>query len=205
MQQPQVSVRSAIARGFLMVTLPVFLLLLGPAALVFFTVRGGSNGIAWVCVALVVGFVLAWLWWSVSLPRWRLWALERVDDVAKLYQTAQAAGLTWPRGHFFEKTEIKSAAHRQREYELELLYYLRTWRAEAQPWPPEVYRAADALATALQSNASPATRSQLAATLHTLLAAPFTRTGHSPQQLTWLYRTQPLVLALGRYLERPLS
>jgi hypothetical protein len=70
------------------------------------------------------GFVSAWLWWSVSIPKWRLWAYEHVVDLGKLKQSAVEVGLTWPDGNFFERTEIKSTKHAAREKKLEQKYIL---------------------------------------------------------------------------------
>ena len=66
------------------------------------------------------GWLLAWVWWSLAVPKWRLWAYERVADIAELKARAVTAGLTWPDGNIFTRTEIKSRAHAQRERELEL-------------------------------------------------------------------------------------
>jgi len=62
---------------------------------------------------------LAWLWWSVAVPKWKLWAYSRVNDVDALKRRAIAAGLIWPDGHLFEKTELCSRATRQRIRALE--------------------------------------------------------------------------------------
>jgi len=70
-------------------------------------------------VIAVFGFILAWLWLSISVPRWRLWAYANVQDIGSLKQRAVEVGLTWPDGHFFEKTEIKSREIRDRERELD--------------------------------------------------------------------------------------
>ena len=68
--------------------------------------------------SVVSGFILAWTWWSVMVPKWRLWAYRRVDDIFQLKAKAVEVGLTWPDGHFFEQTEIKSKAHERAEQEL---------------------------------------------------------------------------------------
>lgn len=54
------------------------------------------------------GIVLAWIWWSIMVPRWRLWAWERVEDLDDLKQKAVRAGIIWPEGWIFEKTEFQS-------------------------------------------------------------------------------------------------
>ncbi len=56
--------------------------------------------------ALILGAILAWPWWSVSVPRWRRWALARGVDAHKLQKAAVMTGLVWPKGWIFEKTEI---------------------------------------------------------------------------------------------------
>ena len=117
-----VSVSQAIRRGLLVVNGPVFVLLVGPLGLFATLVESRlvSRQFNWVgLLVFFAGFLLAWLWWSYKVPKWRLWAYERVVDIALLKERAVAVGLTWPDGHTFEKTEIKSRAHAARERELE--------------------------------------------------------------------------------------
>ena len=107
--------------GLLVVNGPV-LLLCGPLFL-FGQLVGSvtiSRSYNWLGLLVFgVGFALAWLWWSVSVPKWRLWAYQRVEDVAELKARAVGVGLTWPDGHFIERTEIKSRSHARRERELD--------------------------------------------------------------------------------------
>ena len=65
-----------------------------------------SPGAAGAISGFGVGFVLAWLWWSLAVPRWRRWALGRGVDPDELQNLAQKVGLVWRRGSFFEKTEL---------------------------------------------------------------------------------------------------
>jgi len=119
---PTLTVSQAIRRGLLVVNGPVFVLLIGPLTLFSLLVkwRYVSRDYNWVGVVVFLGsFVLAWLWWSLSVPRWRVWAYERVGDIRELKKQAVAVGLTWPDGHAFGKTEIKSPAIARREQELE--------------------------------------------------------------------------------------
>jgi hypothetical protein len=125
-QPPAISVEAAIRRGLLYVNGPVVLLMFAPMLLSLalfnrMTRAFGSDTYAFItfCVIFVVGFVLAWLWWSYAVPRWRLWAYERVEDIAALKVRAVQVGLTWPDGHVFERTEFKSATAAKRQQELE--------------------------------------------------------------------------------------
>jgi hypothetical protein len=121
----KLSVNRAIALGLLVVNGPVLPVLIAPMVLLTPYMSSIEHafglGIAIVVFfgSLIFGTAVAWLWWSVTLPKWRLWAYERVDDIPRLKDRAVRVGLTWPDGHIFAKTEIKSAAHAEREKALE--------------------------------------------------------------------------------------
>jgi hypothetical protein len=80
----------------------------------------GMKGMLWFFIAFFGGFFLGWLAWSILVPRWRLWAYERVQDISELKNYAVDAKIIWPEGHFFERTEIAPAKLRIRLRELEL-------------------------------------------------------------------------------------
>ena len=106
----------AVFIGILVVNIPVLLLLICPLfILLYFNPEPGILGF----IVFILGFSFAWLWWSIMIPKWRLWAYEQVDSIYELKQKATNAGLTWPDRSIFEKSEIKSTAHRARERELE--------------------------------------------------------------------------------------
>lgn len=95
------SAGKAVLLGHLFVNLPVLLLIVG------FSVAGKIIvSDAWLSF-LVIGSVLAWTWWSFSVPRWRRWALERGASPDRLQKLAVATGLVWPKGWIPEKTEFK--------------------------------------------------------------------------------------------------
>jgi hypothetical protein len=101
---------------------PVLTFLLGPFLIVG---AGNSYGFIpraqnWLILPLFAGgFVLAWSWWSLMIPKWRLWAYERVTDIPRLKTMAVNVGLTWPDGSLFSRTEIKSREHALRERQLD--------------------------------------------------------------------------------------
>lgn len=101
---------------------PVWLLIFGPMAAFIFCMERGIVAPAYTWIGVPVLFAdiaVAWLWWSLSIPKWRLWSYQRVDDIAQLKARAVGVGLTWPDNHLFERTEIKSRAHAQMERELD--------------------------------------------------------------------------------------
>ncbi|MFL6575901.1 MAG: hypothetical protein ACJ8MR_04760 [Povalibacter sp.] len=112
-----ISVARAIVAGYVFVNIPVALFIGAP---MFLVAKYISNPSPWWIALLPGGFIVAWLWWSVAVPKWRLWAYERVEDIGELKRSAIDAQLLWPDGSIFEKTEIKSASHAERESALEL-------------------------------------------------------------------------------------
>jgi hypothetical protein len=119
----------AVLMGCLLVNGPVYILLLVPSLIVWWL--GGAPQILTGAVAIHMSisfglsFFVAWLWWSLTIPRWRVWAYERVSDIPRLKELAVQVRLTWPDGSIFEKTEIKSQPLIDREIQL-----LNTRRAD---------------------------------------------------------------------------
>jgi hypothetical protein len=106
-----IDVDTAIRRGQKWVSYPSMALLFVPlTAFVVVAVRMGDAEISgWLGAAGVVTPIAAsWLWWSVMLPRWRVWAIEHVDDLGELLLQAMSKQLMWAPGSFFERTEIQS-------------------------------------------------------------------------------------------------
>lgn len=110
----------AVNRGMWSVNGPVMALILSAAILpiLLATLLGPLSatplGITLLVTCGIGTWCLAWLWWSISVPRWRLWAYTRVEDLDALHQAAVSAGLLWPEGHFFERTEIYPRGLRDR-------------------------------------------------------------------------------------------
>jgi hypothetical protein len=61
-------------------------------------------------LSFLIGLAAACLLWAWLVPLWRLWAYERVDDFDALEEAAVDADLIWPRGHSFERFEIRPPA-----------------------------------------------------------------------------------------------
>ena len=67
----------------------------------------GSLLAPWGELALIIGSLLAWVWWSYTVPRWRDWAQRRGANSDQLQKFAFRTGLTWPKGSLFERTEFR--------------------------------------------------------------------------------------------------
>src|SRR4051794_12305651 len=101
------STRTTIARGHILVTAPVIAAIALPLRYFDPLTRAGRGPLA--AFLVFGGFLVAWLWWSIWAPRWRLWALKEVADrpAAGIRALAQTTGLLWRPGHFFERTELR--------------------------------------------------------------------------------------------------
>ena len=79
-----VTVDEAIAKGHRMVNYPVFVIMIGISGLTLYL--GSQNFIPEWCipVGFILSFGLAWLWWSIMITRWRLWAFDNVRNVHEL-------------------------------------------------------------------------------------------------------------------------
>jgi hypothetical protein len=104
-------------------------------------------------LVLVLGCLLfmlpaSWLGWSTQVPRWRVWAYRRVADIDALKVAAVSAGLIWPDGHLFERTELRSRDQAVEIRRLELASSLAqvSGAAPVKMAPTKLGDAADALA-----------------------------------------------------------
>jgi hypothetical protein len=110
----RISLSLAVTVGTLWINIPVLCLLLSPIIVYALLLGpegrrpGTANDLIAVVALLLLGFLAAWLWWSVMIPRWRLWAWSRVESIPELKRRAVGAGLIWPEGHFFERTEFRT-------------------------------------------------------------------------------------------------
>jgi hypothetical protein len=98
---PRFDPAMAVVIGHLAVTGPILgLLSISPVVGWYFF---GPVGVAVFFPAFVVG----WLYWSFTIPRWRRWALRRGADPEQLQRFGELSGLVWPKGFFLEKTEFR--------------------------------------------------------------------------------------------------
>ncbi len=105
---PEVAVR----RGHLFITLPVFAIMFGLWGILAALLPNGPlpRGVLGLASAIAIPIgppIMAWVWWSFAVPRWRHWALSHGVDSDALQRLAERQKLIWPKGHFFEKTEFR--------------------------------------------------------------------------------------------------
>ena len=93
------SIWKAILIGQLLVNVPAVAIMIAALFL-------GSLVALWP-LSLIIGSLLAWVWWSYTVTRWRDWALDRGINPDRLQRFAFRTGLTWSKGSLFERTEFR--------------------------------------------------------------------------------------------------
>lgn len=117
-----VTIDKAISRGHRMVNFPVAIIMLGIIGLSIYLSIKKVVPFWGIPIGFVLGFVFAWLWWSVMITKWRLWAFENIRNVHELKNRAIQENLIWPDNSVFEKTEIWTAADRERWNALQIKF-----------------------------------------------------------------------------------
>ncbi len=113
-----VSVDEAIRKGHRTVTLPGILIMLGSFGICIFLGVQKSVPNSYVIAGAVLSPLVAWLYWSFAITRWRLWAFDNVRNVHELKKRAIRENLIWPDGSFFEKTEIRNTEEKEKWHSL---------------------------------------------------------------------------------------
>src|SRR5688572_28161200 len=99
-----VSVDQAIAKGHRMVNYPVLIIMFGTLGLCLYLEIQKIFPFWIIPVGFGLAFGLAWLWWSIMITKWRLWAFDNVRNVHELKKRAVREKLIWADNSFFEKT-----------------------------------------------------------------------------------------------------
>ena len=106
------SVSEVLRRGQIEVNGPVrIILVVVPILSIFLSlIIPEKYAVIGILSGLFLAFVLAWLWWSYKIVKWRIWAFENTkkSDWNKLKERAVIQKLIWNDGSIFERTEIRS-------------------------------------------------------------------------------------------------
>ena len=109
------SIRYVINAGQAFINGSVMIIMFLPLGLVYLMLPKSLMTIGTVG-GLILGFILAWLWWSFTIARWRIWAFEntRETDWSALKEKAIEGKLIWNDGDFFERTEIRTKKQQEK-------------------------------------------------------------------------------------------
>jgi hypothetical protein len=70
--------------------------------------------------AMAAAILFLWIYRSILVTRWKIWAYSNVDDVLELKRKALDSKLLYPDGHFLTRTEIRTSTQAEQIARLEL-------------------------------------------------------------------------------------
>ena len=109
-----VSVDEALKKGHKMVITPSLIIIFLTLLLSLFLGVERIIPFYFIPIGFLLSFILAWLYWSVMITKWRLWAFDNVRNVHELKKRAILEKLIWKDGSVFEKMEIRNTAEKEK-------------------------------------------------------------------------------------------
>lgn len=101
-----ISVSEAIKNAHLFISLPIALLIIGSTFIIEYLYNDQLDYLNASLLGIILGVILAWMYWSFAITKWRIWAYKNVEHIHLLTKTAISNHIIWPPAHFFSKTEI---------------------------------------------------------------------------------------------------
>lgn len=109
-----VSVDEALKKGQQIVNYPVLGIILSWVILSIYLISENYISDWEIPLGYVISFGFAWLYWSIMITYWRLWAFENVRNVHELKKRAIQEKLIWEDNSMFAKTEIRTARQQEK-------------------------------------------------------------------------------------------
>ena len=109
----QITVNKAIKKGHWMINYPILGIMIIGFGLTIYVSTIFKNGWTSILIGFILTFCVMWLWWSVMITKWRIWAFTFCRNVHELKRRAINQGLIWRDGSIFEKTEIRSSQQKK--------------------------------------------------------------------------------------------
>jgi hypothetical protein len=109
-----ITIDKALSKGHKMVTYPGMLLMFGILGLTFLLGFQNENRL-WIWpVGITSSIILPWIFWSVRITKWKVWAFDNVRNVHELKKRAIQEKLIWPDSSLLKKTEIWNSEDKQK-------------------------------------------------------------------------------------------
>ena len=108
-----VSVKQALKKGQVSVTIPVFIIMFTVMCSLFYFSSVKVIPFYFTPLSFIIGPFCGWIFWSFAIVKWKLWAFKNVRNRHELKQKSIRAGLIWGDESFFNKTEIWTKFQRE--------------------------------------------------------------------------------------------
>jgi hypothetical protein len=117
-------IEDALRKGTMMIDWPIAFIAL--TILVVFSIIAVLSNPNVPKVVGVMGWIIAlpvmWLWRSIMITKWKIWAYSNVDDVRELKKRALEKKILYSDNHFLTRTEIRTRSQAERLARLELKF-----------------------------------------------------------------------------------
>lgn len=118
------NLKSLINKGLVDIYLPIIIIVASLMSLIYLTsilFFEIENPNIIMILGTIVSIAIGWLWWSYKIVKWKILALSELDfeESKELYYKAINAGLIWPKGNVFNKTEIWSDENKSKWLKIE--------------------------------------------------------------------------------------
>ncbi len=107
-----VSVDEAIKKGIWTVNVPSMAIMYGLWILLAYLGWAALIPIWLIVIGTILSLVFAWIYWSIAVTRWRLWAFENVRNVHELKKRAIKKKIIWKDNNIFESTELRTKSQK---------------------------------------------------------------------------------------------
>jgi hypothetical protein len=91
-----------------MVNYPCAIIFISGSISSFFIAKNQSLFPAWIIIvcSILIAFASAWLWWSILIVKWKIWAFNTVRNVHELKEKAIKENLIYEDNSYFNRFEI---------------------------------------------------------------------------------------------------
>lgn len=112
------SIREVLRKGHLYINglvMLIMILIWFVSIFLAYQIVPGEYSTMTIFIGLVLGFIAGWLYWSVAITKWRIWAFENVDkrNWKELKHKAIREKLIWPDNSIYNKTELRTEKQKE--------------------------------------------------------------------------------------------
>lgn len=109
-REEEIEFNKVLNKGQFFINFPVMFVIFGFMGLSYYLNKIDIITKPIMLIGFVISFISGWLVWSLFIPKWRIWAFEKIDEKfhSELKNEAIKAKLIWSDGHIFGKTEIRT-------------------------------------------------------------------------------------------------
>lgn len=101
-----ISIDSALKKAQNMIAIPSMIAMFGIIILSYILGNTGVIPKSIVPIGFLFGIIFSWIVWSYQVPKWKIWAYKRVENINDLKKQAIESKIIWKDSSIFTKTEI---------------------------------------------------------------------------------------------------